>query len=200
MRERSNQLERRKQLYQWQLFPAEGLPSGIDDTVNELPLDEEFGRVKTIDFTTDGLKGVLAGKLAGTTITVDTLRDYADLAKFINGGVLPLEQAGRWTSDVEFGRQMLNGVNPVVIRKCSSLPPNFPVTDEMVRPFLTRGMTLEQEMEVSLRRHLSRLASYPCRDLSDLDVPMAVTSLFNLHESLMLKTTQFQARLLLDSV
>ena len=43
---------------------------------------------------------------------------------------------------------MLNGVNPVVIEKCTALPPNFPVTNELVQPFLTRGLTLEQEMEV----------------------------------------------------
>ena len=148
MRERSNQLDMRKHLYHWQLFPEEGLPSGMDVTLGELPLDEEFGRVKNVDFTCDGLKGTLSAKLAGTTITVKSLRDYANLAKYINEGDLPLKKAARWTSDVEFGRQMLNGVNPVIIRKCSSLPENFPVTNEMVQPLLTRGMTLQQEMEV----------------------------------------------------
>ena len=59
-----------------------------------------------------------------------------------------VHNAARWTTDIEFGRQMLNGVNPVVIEKCTKLPDNFPVTNEMVKGVLNRGLTLEQEMEV----------------------------------------------------
>ena len=36
------------------------------------------------------------------------------------------------------------------IEKCSSLPDYFPVTTEMVKGYLTRGLTLEEEMEVGL--------------------------------------------------
>ena len=35
-----------------------------------------------------------------------------------------------------------------VAEECTSLPPNFHVTNEMVKGFLNRGRTLEQEMEV----------------------------------------------------
>ncbi|XP_005802694.1 hydroperoxide isomerase ALOXE3-like [Xiphophorus maculatus] len=52
-----------------------------------------------------------------------------------------------WKEDDFFGFQFLNGTNPNVIKCCSKLPPNFPVTDEMVRPFLETGTTLEKEME-----------------------------------------------------
>ena len=61
---------------------------------------------------------------------------------------MPVFEGHRWVLDVEFGRQMLNGVNPVVIEKCSSLPDYFPVTNEMVKSYLTRGLSLEEEMEV----------------------------------------------------
>ena len=57
-------------------------------------------------------------------------------------------QAARWITDEEFGRQILNGVNPVVIHKCSTLPDNFPVTHDMVENSLVRGLTLQEEMKV----------------------------------------------------
>uniref|UniRef100_A0A3B3VIT1 Hydroperoxide isomerase ALOXE3-like n=1 Tax=Poecilia latipinna TaxID=48699 RepID=A0A3B3VIT1_9TELE len=52
-----------------------------------------------------------------------------------------------WKEDDFFGYQFLNGTNPNVIKRCSKLPPNFPVADEMVKPFLETGTTLEKEME-----------------------------------------------------
>ena len=66
------------------------------------------------------------------------------------GFELKICQASRWITDEEFGRQILNGVNPVVIRKCSSLPDNlkFPVKHDMVKSSLVRNMSLEEEMKV----------------------------------------------------
>ena len=43
---------------------------------------------------------------------------------------------------------MLNGVNPVVVQKCTSIPSKFAITNDLVKPFLNRGLTLEQEMQV----------------------------------------------------
>ncbi|XP_060710562.1 polyunsaturated fatty acid 5-lipoxygenase-like [Hemiscyllium ocellatum] len=52
-----------------------------------------------------------------------------------------------WKKDWFFGNQFLNGFNPVLIEKCNKIPPNFHVTDDMVRTSL-RNSTLKQEIEV----------------------------------------------------
>jgi len=137
--------------YRWQIFGELGFPSGIDDTIDDIPADEEFTRTKNIDFTMSGMEAVAKLKLAGVFINVDDLSDYAKFAKVLNPEeAIPLYEAGRWTSDVEFGRQIMNGVNPMMIRKCTEIPKKFHVTNAMVMPYLTRGLTLEQEIEVSL--------------------------------------------------
>ena len=151
--QREAQIVQRQQRYRWLKFPDLGMPSGIDDGGKTLiraniPHDEKFGRVKFLDFTGDALKAaaVLGIKTAFTTL--DSLHDYEELANKLGTPEVRLYQINRWAMDAEFGRQMLNGVNPVVIRKISSLPENFPVTNEMVQGSL-RGDTLEEEMKVS---------------------------------------------------
>ena len=63
--------------------------------------------------------------------------------------VIPPEYVSEhWKEDEFFGFQFLNAVNPNVIKRCSKLPPNFPVTEDMVKPFLGDGRTLKKEMEV----------------------------------------------------
>ncbi|XP_063124559.1 polyunsaturated fatty acid lipoxygenase ALOX15B isoform X2 [Rattus norvegicus] len=52
-----------------------------------------------------------------------------------------------WQEDAFFASQFLNGLNPVLIRRCRRLPENFPVTDEMVAPVLGPGTSLQAELE-----------------------------------------------------
>lgn len=65
-----------------------------------------------------------------------------------------------WTEDRVFGMQYLNGVNPMMIERCDSLPAGFPVTQDQVANLLDRGLTLEEEMKVSCHRavNINRLA------------------------------------------
>ena len=126
------------------------MPSGIDDTDKKrLPRDEEFDLVKNIDFTWDALKD--AGKIIVKrhVMSLKHLYIYEEFAKVLGKPDPAVFDASRWISDAEFGRQMLNGVNPVVIRKCTSLPANFPVSEEMVKGLLNRRISLSEEMKVT---------------------------------------------------
>ena len=152
-KQRELELLNMKRKYRWQKFGELGFPSAIDDTSDDIPADEQFTRVKCIDFNMSGIEAVARLNLAGVFIDVDDLSDYAKFAKTLNPEeAIPLYEAGHWTSDVEFGRQMMNGVNPMIIRKCTTLPAKFHVTNDMVAPFLTRGLALDQEIAVSLIR------------------------------------------------
>uniref|UniRef100_A0A8C5BCH4 Lipoxygenase domain-containing protein n=1 Tax=Gadus morhua TaxID=8049 RepID=A0A8C5BCH4_GADMO len=55
--------------------------------------------------------------------------------------------AEHWKDDAFYGYQFLNGVHPSMIRNCPHLPSNFPVTEEMVQPFLETGTSLKQEIQ-----------------------------------------------------
>ncbi|CAM4690621.1 unnamed protein product [Lepidochelys olivacea] len=52
-----------------------------------------------------------------------------------------------WQEDAFFGYQFLNGVILVVMRKCTSLPENFPVMEELVAGSLGEGTTLRDELK-----------------------------------------------------
>uniref|UniRef100_A0A3P9N3W5 Arachidonate 12-lipoxygenase, 12R-type-like n=1 Tax=Poecilia reticulata TaxID=8081 RepID=A0A3P9N3W5_POERE len=75
---------------------------------------------------------------------IEHMKNVFQFKKTTMSGEYVLEH---WKEDDFFGSQFLNGTNPNVIKRCSKLPPNFPVTDEMVKPFLETGTTLEKEME-----------------------------------------------------
>uniref|UniRef100_A0A6I8MZB8 Arachidonate epidermal lipoxygenase 3 n=1 Tax=Ornithorhynchus anatinus TaxID=9258 RepID=A0A6I8MZB8_ORNAN len=65
-----------------------------------------------------------------------------------------------WREDWFFGYQYLNGVNPVMLRRCCRLPENFPVTSDMVAPVLGPGRCLHEEANVSPQGGRVYLADY----------------------------------------
>ena len=155
-RQRQRQIERRQDDYKWHVETDAkmewGLPTVIEANKNyfALPYDEQFSTTKAIDFTTDGVKAAAALGYTSVSGSAKDLSFYDDLVKQIHEPPVkkPIYEAGRWTSDVEFGRQILNGVNPVIVERCDTLPPNFPVTNDMVKGSMCRGLSLDEEMKV----------------------------------------------------
>ena len=133
-------------MYRW--MKIEDVFSAFDVSA-DLPKDEGFESIKKIHFYSGAIKKNITAQLAGITYDTDHLHGYEEYANLLGEPEFRSYEFSRWTSDVEFGRQILNGVNPVVIRKCEALPAKFPVTDEMVRGSLNRGLSLQQEIEVS---------------------------------------------------
>ena len=144
---RETELAKRNKTYPWMSCQLICLPSAFDDKF-KLPTNEGFQFVKNVNFYSSGGIDAVDAAVGGITSEANTLSGYEKFAKLHPVPDVRVYELGRWTRDVEFGRQILNGVNPVVIRRCDTLPHNFPVTDDMVKGSLDRGMSLEEAMKV----------------------------------------------------
>ena len=160
MHQRQTAVDQRKQKYNWQVFPDIGMPSAIDVSSKNLTNDEQFGTVKGIDFTKDAIASSVTLLFTAAFTDIESLSQFEQLATAMGKPEFPTYEVSRWTRDEEFGRQILNGVNPVIIERCSTLPPNFPVTNAMVKDSMDRNSDLEGEMKVSwlikICRHVQR--------------------------------------------
>uniref|UniRef100_A0A3Q3GCI4 Arachidonate 12-lipoxygenase, 12R-type-like n=1 Tax=Labrus bergylta TaxID=56723 RepID=A0A3Q3GCI4_9LABR len=104
-------------LSRWDVY-KEGLPHCMKaDNASSLPCEVVFSFTKTKEFAL-------------------TLLNPAVISEYVQQ---------HWKDDAFFGYQYLNGVNPSLIRRCSALPENFTVTDEMV--FLRGGGCLSGEIQ-----------------------------------------------------
>ena len=151
LNQRELQISKRRDQYLWQKYENGLLPSCLDkNAINNLP-DQQFQRVKSHDFTMGALEsGKFLMKQVGSYVEGGnyTMEEYATLATDLGKPKHFFDLSTEWKEDVEFGRQMLNGVNPVVIEKCLSKPTNFRVNDEDVGEYLEPGKTLDDEMQV----------------------------------------------------
>ncbi|XP_016525016.1 hydroperoxide isomerase ALOXE3-like isoform X1 [Poecilia formosa] len=146
---RKTELRFKKGSYQWKII-NDGLPhiSHFKD-VFELFAEVRFSLSKSEEYEhTQRITLELAMKgLAEPGKKWKRIEDMKNVFQF-KKTTMPGEYVSEhWKEDDFFGYQFLNGTNPNVIKRCSKLPPNFPVTDEMVKPFLETGTTLEKEME-----------------------------------------------------
>ena len=79
--------------------------------------------------------------------SLDSYKIFCD-SLFEKQGNIPLwTRDDKWKTDEEYGRQILNGTNPVLVTRCRELPENFPVNDDILNGILTRNLNLEEEMK-----------------------------------------------------
>ncbi|XDV12327.1 hypothetical protein PO909_001031 [Leuciscus waleckii] len=161
-RQRMRQLKKQQKLFRlvgstliqvgWRVY-AEGTPQVIDcDTTHALPAEVRFSFTKEIEFYFTAAKQLAVLKLTGLADSKKSWESISQMeALFCGNGNKTIACfaeyiQGHWDKDEFFGYQFLNGLNPMMIQRCSTLPENFPVTDDMVKDSL-RGSSLEQEMK-----------------------------------------------------
>ncbi|KAM9339251.1 polyunsaturated fatty acid lipoxygenase ALOX15B-like [Symphorus nematophorus] len=144
--------QRKKELVQqkltWQEF-AEGLSYNINfNDVKAIPAEISYSFSKAFQF------GYLR-KAAATELRLKNMTDFEHWESFeamkefswFKNNPFSEYVSQHWKDDEFFGYQFLNGANPFIIQSCSKLPSNFPVTEEMVKPFLANGTSLATEMK-----------------------------------------------------
>ncbi|KAA0709032.1 Arachidonate 5-lipoxygenase [Triplophysa tibetana] len=133
-KQRQEELQCRQTKFRW-IQERKGFPQSLDDKPDGLPRD---------------VRRVLE--------TIDTFSSYfqswdemADFEKILTDydikKTLLVHVMEDWYTDYMFGYQFLNGCNPDMISKCVNLPEKFPVTHEMVKGSLQRGLTLHEELK-----------------------------------------------------
>ncbi|XP_042371974.1 arachidonate 12-lipoxygenase, 12R-type-like, partial [Plectropomus leopardus] len=146
---RKKELIHKKSLYQWRIM-AEGLPHiNHFEHASELPTEIRFSKSKSTEADNTKLITGIELKLKGLLGSNEKWECIEDMKKIFWCKKTTMSEyvSEHWKEDDFYGSQFLNGVNPNVIKRCSELPPNFPVTEEMVKPFLTEGSSLQKEME-----------------------------------------------------
>ena len=121
----------KKNIYVWDEDSHCALPAHVDANIVTLNVDADFEVMKAVTFGYDFTKYEEENIETKIFSKILNMQDYAALEEKFGESNMNLSENSRWKSDVEFGCQMLNGVNPVVIERCTCLPHNFPVTDEM---------------------------------------------------------------------
>ncbi|KAM8966429.1 hydroperoxide isomerase ALOXE3-like [Pelodytes ibericus] len=149
VQQRKMELEKNREEYRWKVY-AEGTPHCIDvNDAKELPPNARFSFEKTVSFGFTLASTGLEVQLKGFANRTDSWTDLKDINKVFlfkktHNSVLTSQM---WKEDTFFGYQFLNGVNPMIIKKCLQIPDNFPVTEDMVAASLGTSTNLRKELE-----------------------------------------------------
>ncbi|KAJ0067862.1 hypothetical protein NL108_011445 [Boleophthalmus pectinirostris] len=144
---RELELKHRKKEYCWEVY-AEGLPhcmKGTDPVA--LPPEVQFSFTKDSEFKWTAVQGLAEMKLTHLGDCIDQWTDFDSLYRVFSFHKTDVSDyvEQHWQEDAFFGYQYLNGLNPSLIQRCSSLPSNLPLKDDMVT--LEGGASLTEEMK-----------------------------------------------------
>uniref|UniRef100_A0A8D0HL59 Uncharacterized protein n=1 Tax=Sphenodon punctatus TaxID=8508 RepID=A0A8D0HL59_SPHPU len=155
------ELKARRDAYRWKVY-APGSPRCLDVvTLEEMETNAKYSLAKFTSFLTRSAGG--EGKVMGH----NGLQITEGMGRWGDGGeegeqwerlkeersetehscLSPEYVTNHWQEDSFFGYQYLNGVHPVFIRKCTEIPANFPVTQEMVAGSLGTSTTLQEALK-----------------------------------------------------
>ncbi|XP_073321825.1 polyunsaturated fatty acid lipoxygenase ALOX15B-like [Pagrus major] len=144
---RQQELQQREEDYRWDAY-AEGIPHNIKaESPLDLPCEVRFSFTKTTEFLFTASTGLTELQLKGLDDCKESWTDFDSIDRVFCCKTTPIAEyvQEHWKEDAFFGYQYLNGVNPMLIRRCTALPSNFPVTDDMVS--LRGQSSLTEEMK-----------------------------------------------------
>ncbi|XP_066942820.1 polyunsaturated fatty acid lipoxygenase ALOX15B-like isoform X2 [Macrobrachium rosenbergii] len=148
---------------------VEGGPSQIES----LPSDEKFSEEYYWTFAKE--KASLLAQTKFIEWTVSKWKSLDDLRRVYKQSLGEPKCMSVWREDWWFGAQRIQGVNPVVIELCKSIPGNFDVTEETVKD-LIEDLTLEEALEKNkiFICDLAILDGVECKDDRELAAPLAL--------------------------
>ncbi|XP_034543074.1 hydroperoxide isomerase ALOXE3-like [Notolabrus celidotus] len=144
---REQELKQREEDYRWDVY-AEGIPHSIkSEGPLSLPCEVRFSFTKTTEFLFTAASGLTELQLNGLADSKENWTDIEDINRVFCCKRTAISDYAQehWKEDAFFGYQFLNGVNPILIQRCSALPKNLPVTNDMV--CLPGQSSLEDEMK-----------------------------------------------------
>ncbi|XP_072318708.1 polyunsaturated fatty acid lipoxygenase ALOX15B-like [Eucyclogobius newberryi] len=144
---RERELKHRKGEHCWKSY-VKGMPHCMEgDDACQLPPEVQFSFTKDIEFKWTAIQGLLEMNLSHLCDRKEPWTDFDSLYKVFCCHKTEVSEyvQKHWREDAFFAYQYLNGLNPILIQRCTSLPSNFPVTDDMVT--LEGGAILTDEMK-----------------------------------------------------
>ncbi|XP_072306319.1 polyunsaturated fatty acid lipoxygenase ALOX8-like [Eucyclogobius newberryi] len=142
---RQREVKEGKENYRFVVF-EEGLPHRSHfKTLEELPSELQISSIRGAEINLNKVLIGLELKIKDLVGSEERWEKEEDMRKIFRFKKTPLSEyvADHWRDDDFYGSQFLNGYNPMVIQRCQQLPPNFPVTNEMVQPFLDGAHSLQ---------------------------------------------------------
>ncbi|KAM9332764.1 polyunsaturated fatty acid lipoxygenase ALOX15B [Pholidichthys leucotaenia] len=138
--QRFERLKRQQEVFRWRKFIS-GAPHCIDlNSPSELGPNFHQGSKSP---TPNHLLRAFVGRVEPWMSFSQLETVFAHIAQF---NCVAQTVKTHWKEDWYFGYQRLNGCNPLMVRRISVLPPNLSITSDMLRPFLTEGTSLEDEL------------------------------------------------------
>ncbi|KAF3687751.1 Arachidonate 15-lipoxygenase B [Channa argus] len=133
---REQELKQRAKEYCWDVY-AEGIPHCIKaENPLALPCEVRFSFTKSTEFLYTASTGLAELNLKQLANCKEKWTDIDAINRVFCCKQTEISEyvEQHWKEDAFFGYQFLNGVNPMLVKRCSVLPGNFPVTDDMVFP------------------------------------------------------------------
>ncbi|XP_036430842.1 polyunsaturated fatty acid lipoxygenase ALOX15B-like [Colossoma macropomum] len=148
IRHRREDAARKREDFRWSVYDSE-MPHIVQaDSASSLPYEIRFSFTKEKEFLYTLLRASVDLELNNfhhPTNTWNSMEELEALKRNVTGTHEYIKK--HWMTDTFFGYQFLNSLNPMMIKRCSKLPKNFPVTNDMVKSSLPKESSLEKEME-----------------------------------------------------